>query len=91
MNGLSLRTHRAVPTQLRTKKFWEELITYFPLILHGLHGKRKIGGRGAGRQTDFQLPSKCKGADTHRQQGDLISLLTKIMVGREYTESKVIS
>jgi hypothetical protein len=26
------------------KAFWEELIAYFPLILHGQHRKRKING-----------------------------------------------
>jgi hypothetical protein len=27
---------------LINKKFWEEVITYFPLILHGLHRERRV-------------------------------------------------
>jgi hypothetical protein len=48
------------------RKFWEELIAYFPLILHGPHRKLKI--RGIHRHTDGQR-------EIHREQGDLISLL----------------
>jgi hypothetical protein len=45
------------------KKFWEELISYFPLLRHGLHRKRK---------------KNCGDTQTYRQKGDFISLLTKI-------------
>jgi hypothetical protein len=38
------------------KKFWEEVITYFPYIRHKQQRKKYMG-------------------DTHRQHGDLISLL----------------
>jgi predicted ATP-binding protein involved in virulence len=46
MNGLFVRTHRAATPPLHTKKFREELITYFPLILHGPHRKRINWGKG---------------------------------------------
>jgi hypothetical protein len=42
----------------RNKKFWEELIAYFPLIRHGPHRKRN-------NYVDTQRQA-------HRQQGDLI-------------------
>jgi hypothetical protein len=44
------------------KKFWEELIVYFPFIRHEHIENEKIKG----------------GTKTHREQGDLISLLTNI-------------
>jgi hypothetical protein len=34
------------------RKFWEELISCFPLIRHGRHRKRKIGG---GRYIDTAI------------------------------------
>jgi hypothetical protein len=52
------------------KKFWEELIACFPLILHGPHRKKL--------------------EETHRQQGDLIGLLTEIN-GDTQIDSKVIA
>jgi hypothetical protein len=42
------------------KKFWEEIVVYFPLIRQGSYVKRRIG------------------QGTHRQQDDLMNLLTKI-------------
>jgi hypothetical protein len=51
---------------LYNKKFWEELtVAYFPMIQHGLHREQKIRGD----------------TKTHRHQGDIISLLTKIREG----------
>jgi hypothetical protein len=29
-------------TSARNKKFWEELITYFPLVRHGSHRRRRV-------------------------------------------------
>jgi hypothetical protein len=46
----------------RSKKFWEEPITFFPLVRHGHHRERKNW-----RETQ-----------THRQQGDIIALLKKL-------------
>jgi hypothetical protein len=51
----------------KNKKFSEELITYFSLTLHKPNRELKI--RGSEGQTL-----------RHRQQGDLISFLTKIRV-----------
>jgi hypothetical protein len=54
------------------RTFWEELVTYFSLTLHGPHRKRKI--RDVTR--------------SHRQQGDLISLLTKMTGGHTKTNGQ---
>jgi hypothetical protein len=48
------------------KKLWEELIAHFPLIRHGPHTKQ----------------NKNRGIYRHRQQGDLISLLTTRSSGK---------
>jgi exonuclease III len=53
------------------KKFWEELTAFFPSIRHGLHREPKI---------------LCGDMHIHRQQHDLISLVTKT-TGR-YTERR---
>jgi hypothetical protein len=56
--------------------FWEELIAYFPLTRNRPYGKwTNSEGRRHG----------------HRQQGDFITLLTKIKGGCTATESTVIS
>jgi hypothetical protein len=43
------------------RTFWEELITYFLIIRHGLHRKRRQNWK--------------RHEDAHKQQGDLISLI----------------
>jgi hypothetical protein len=39
------RIHR-LKNETINKKFWEELIAYFPLIGHGLHKKEEKWGKG---------------------------------------------
>jgi hypothetical protein len=61
-------------------KFWEEPIDYFPLIRHGPHKKRKKGDTQTARRSHisfhFFIISRSKIRGIHRQQGDLISLLS---------------
>jgi hypothetical protein len=62
---------------IRNKKFWEELIAWFPLIWYR-HRKRKknIGNtdtQASMRSHKSHKPKKNQGI--HRQQGDLINLL----------------
>jgi hypothetical protein len=68
------------------EKFWEELIAYCPLIRNGPHRKQKKIGEGTDTQTARRShqphwygtnhvgKEKITRRDTHRQQGDLISL-----------------
>jgi hypothetical protein len=66
------------------KKFWEELIAYIPLLRDGPHRKQKNEG-------DTQ--TKCNNrahTQTHGQEGDLISLLTKIKMTCRRTDRQQI-
>jgi hypothetical protein len=49
--------------EMKNKNFWEELIAYIAFIRHGRHRKQKRGG------------DKDIYRQTHREQGDLISLV----------------
>jgi hypothetical protein len=57
------------------KKFWEELIAYFPLIRHDSIENKKIVGEGAHTtKRSHKPPNRNSARDTQRQQSHPISL-----------------
>jgi hypothetical protein len=76
---------RILVDKLKIKKFWEELISYFPLIRHGLRIKRHVQQlsyccefilcRGNGSTEPF--PSNDRGIyiQTHRVMGGMVQIL----------------
>jgi hypothetical protein len=64
------------------KKFWEEIITYFPLIRHG-PVRKKLGGSCRGQGGLISLLTQIRGGCADRQQGCLINLKSYVVIYRE--------
>jgi hypothetical protein len=65
------------------KKFWEELMSYFPLIRNGLHRKQKNWGAHRQQGDLISLLKIVRGKrQTDRDQGDFIRLISLKNWGR---------